>query len=34
MFCPCCGGRLRNKPRNGRFKQKMMMVKTLVVVKN
>ena len=21
LFCPCCGCRLRNKPRNGKFKQ-------------
>jgi hypothetical protein len=20
LFCPCCGGRLRNKPRNSKFK--------------
>jgi hypothetical protein len=20
LFCPCCGCRLRNKPRNGKFK--------------
>jgi len=32
LFCPCCGGRLRNKPRNKKFKE-MMMLKT-VVVKN
>ena len=34
LFCPCCGGRLRGKPRNSKCKQKMMMAKTLVVVKN
>ena len=22
VFCPCCGGRLRFKPRNGKHKQK------------
>ena len=35
LFCPCCGVRLRHKPRNKKFKEMMMMMsKTVVVVKN
>jgi hypothetical protein len=33
LFCPCCGGRLRGKPRNKKFKE-MMMLNTFGVVKN
>jgi len=22
IFCPCCGYRLRSKPRNGKYKEK------------
>jgi hypothetical protein len=26
LFCPCCGGRLRNKPKRSKYKQKVMML--------
>ena len=28
LFCPCCGGRLRNKPRTGKFKQLLTLLST------
>jgi hypothetical protein len=32
LFCPCCGGRLRNKPKPSKYKQKVMMLN--MVAKN
>jgi hypothetical protein len=26
IWCPCCGYRLRHKPRNGKFKDMMRMI--------
>jgi hypothetical protein len=34
VWCPCCGYRLRNKPRNGKFKDMMMMSNNNTNIKN